>query len=112
MYVLEEAGNLTDAALDTVYFIFEGYAVERETWTQLLLDMVKLQDRPNWLSETHPDADFTAEAETLGFYVSEFTDVLKESDERFPRLTVEKRQIIRDLHMTLVGISDKIDTLR
>ncbi|MBN2336709.1 helix-turn-helix transcriptional regulator [Candidatus Bathyarchaeota archaeon] len=104
----EETMSIVDDALGLVYGVFEEWEVDRATWTELLISLVKLDENLGELAETGEYAGLSIYGETLPTYIDEFKGVLMNSDDRYPSLTIEKRHLIRELHTMLLEIKDQI----
>jgi len=100
---MEESRELLNCTLVIIYEIFDEQAVDRDSFTELVVTVVELQDRLSKLSEVG-SPDFTVYADAVEGYGEEFEAILKNSDDKFLVITVEKRQLIRDLHLLLVEL--------
>jgi len=68
-----------------------------------VVNIVKLQDSLSKLSEVG-SPEFMEYADAVAVFSEEFTEILKNSDDKFLVITVEKRQLIRDIHSLLVEL--------
>ena len=99
----EESRGLLNSTLEIIYGIFNEQSVDRDSFTELVINIVDLQDRLSKLSEVG-SPEFKAYAEAISEYNDVFTEMLKNSDDKFLVITVEKRQLIRDLHSLLLEL--------
>ena len=99
----EESKEHLNNTLTIIYEIFEKQSVDRDSFTELVMETVELHDRLSKLSEVG-SPEFNEYAEAVAVYGEEFTEILKNSDDKFLVITVEKRQLIRDLHSLLVEL--------
>ena len=100
---MEESRELLNSTLVIIYEIFDQQSVDRDSFTELVVNIVELQDRLSKLSEVG-SPEFKEYADAVAGFGEEFTEILKNSDEKFFIITVEKRQLIRDLHSLLVEL--------
>jgi len=100
---MAESRELLNSTLMIIYEIFNEQAVDRDSFTELVVNVVELQDRLSKLSEVG-SPDFKTYADAVEGYGEEFAEILKNSDDQFLVITVEKRQLIRDLHLLLVEL--------
>ncbi len=99
----EESREHLNSSLSIIYTIFNEQSVDRDSFTELVVNIVKLQDSLSKLSEVGSQV-FLEYADAVAVYSEEFTEILKNSDDKFLVITVEKRQLIRDLHSLLVEL--------
>ena len=100
---MEESRELLNSTLNIIYEIFNEQSVDRDSFTELVVNIVELQDRLSKLSEVG-SPEFKEYADAVGGYGEEFMEMLKNSDDKFLVITVEKRQLIRDLHSLLLEL--------
>ena len=99
----EESRKLHNSTLEIIYRIFNEQSVDRDSLTELVINLVDLQDRLSKLSEVG-STEYKAYAEAMSGYSEVFTEMLKNNDDKFFVITVEKRQLIRDLHSLLLEL--------
>jgi hypothetical protein len=99
----EESKELLNGTLEIIYRIFNEQSVDRDSLTELVINLVDLQDRLSKLSEVG-SPEFKAYSEAMAGYSEVFTEMLKNNDDKFFVITVEKRQLIRDLHSLLLEL--------
>lgn len=99
----EESNAFLNETLDVIYVIFDEQEIDRNSLTELVINLVGLQDRLTKLSQLGY-SDLTYFIEEISYFNSEFTEILKNSDDQFIVLTVEKRQLVRDLHSLLLEL--------
>lgn len=104
---LEESNVFLNETLDVIYVIFDEQEVDRSSLTELVINLVGLQDRLTKLSELGY-SNLNVFIEEISIFNSEFTEILKNSDDQFIVLTVEKRQLVRDLHSLLIDLKPLI----
>ena len=95
--LINETMEITEKSLSTVYTIFDMYAADRDTWTQLVMDLIDLRNHILELSMRNLGENFTEEGTKIGLITNEFTEVMKKNDDEFLTLTIEKRYLVRDL---------------
>lgn len=111
--ILDETALLVEDSLSTIYSIYELMGVDRGSWTDLLLNTVKIRANLDELGETtglSEVSEYGETAELLGCYVDEFTRVLKSDDREYFDLTIEKRYLIRELHSKLLSLQESISS--
>ena len=101
-----ESIELTDRSLNIIYDIFEMSYIDRGTWTDMTITLIKLQDRLEKLEES--SGVLFPECEELLFYIDEFTDVMSTPDSQFPSATVEHRPLLRKYHFLLVSLEPRL----
>ncbi len=99
----EESRELLNSTLEIIYRIFNEQSVDRDSLTELVINLIDLQDRLSKLSEVG-SPEFKAYAEAMSEYSEVFKEMLKNNDDKFLVITVEKRQLIRDLHSLLLEL--------
>lgn len=103
-----EASLQIDAALNTIYQIFEHYETPREKWMELFMKTVMIRRSLEETSEYKAVGELDSIISKLEEYESEMFQVLKHRDEKYLELTVEKRYIVRELQTLLLEIDVKI----
>ena len=110
--LINETMEITEKSLNAVYTIFDGYAADRDTWTQLVMDLLELRNHIDELSTRNLGENFIDEGTQIGLITNEFTEVMKKNDDEFLILTVEKRYLVRDLQSALLSIQQKITKVK
>lgn len=106
---LGESLVLIDRSLDTIYEIFEQRYIDRETWNDMTITLIKLQDRLEKLSESSGTG--IPEAEQLKTYVDAFTSVMSTPELEFPDATLNYRPLVREYHFILVQIKPRLEKM-
>lgn len=106
---LEESLSLIDRSLDTIYEIFEQRYIDRSTWTDMTITLIKLQDRLEKLESSSGEP--IPEVEELLPYLEVFTEVLSTPDEVFPEATIEYRPLVREYHFILIQLKPRIEKM-
>lgn len=104
---IEESLVLIDRSLDVLYEIFEQRYIDRSTWTDMTITLIKLQDRLERL-EKAKGLDYP-ETEELEHYIVLFTEVMSTPDNKFPDITIENRPLIREYHFILVQLKLRLE---
>jgi hypothetical protein len=99
----ETTSNI-DATLTTIYQIFEHYEISRESWMDLFLKTIKIIGNLEKINESMDDEKLNSIISQLEEYESEMFHVLRNNDEKYLELTVEKRYIVRELQTLLMRI--------
>jgi hypothetical protein len=99
----ETTSNI-DATLTTIYQIFEHYEISRESWMDLFLKTIKIRGNLEKINESMDDEKLNSIISQLEEYESEMFHVLRNNDEKYLELTVEKRYIVRELQTLLMRI--------
>lgn len=106
---LEESLGLIDRSFEVIYEIFEQRYIDRSTWTDMTITVIKLQDRLERLEESS-GVDYP-ETEELAQIIEAFTTVMGTPDSMFPEATVENRPLIRDYHFILVQLKPRLENM-
>jgi DNA-binding transcriptional ArsR family regulator len=105
---LTESIELTGRSLNIIYDIFDQTYIDRATWTDMTITLIKLQDRLEKLEES--SGILYPECKELLFFIDEFTDVMSAPDSQFPSATIEHRPLLRDYHFLLVSLEPRLRT--
>ncbi len=107
---LDESLGLIDRSLDTVYQIFDQRYIERTTWTDMTITLIKLQDRLEKLESSSGES--ILEVTALLPYIETFTGVMSTPESGFPEATLEYRPMIREYHFILIQLKPRIKKMR
>ena len=106
---LEESLELIDRSFEVIYEIFEQRYIDRSTWTDMTITLIKLQDRLERLEESS-GVDYS-ETDELAQIIEAFTTVMGTPDSMFSEATVENRPLIRDYHFILVQLKPRLENM-
>ncbi|UCD44181.1 MAG: helix-turn-helix transcriptional regulator [Candidatus Bathyarchaeota archaeon] len=108
--VKAETLGLANISLSVIYSVYEQIDVDRSEWTGLLLNMVRIKANLKELASIGEGdtAGYDSTLASLEVLIGEFMSVLENDDRIFFILTLEKRYLIRDLQMELLGIKSNL----
>ena len=108
--VKAETLDLADESLSVIYSVYEQIDVDRGEWTGLLLNMVRIKANLEELASIGggDPAGHDSTLASMEVLIGEFTSVLENDDKSFFILTLEKRYLIRDLQMELLGLKAEL----
>lgn len=107
---LDESLGLIDRSLDTIYDIFDQRYIDRSTWTDMTITIIKLQDRLEKLESASGES--IPEVTDLLPYIEAFTDVMSTPETGFPEATIEYRPLIREYHSILIQLKPRLEKIR
>jgi len=108
--VKAETLDLADDSLSVIYSVYEQIDVDRSEWTGLLVNMVRIKANLEELASIGggDPAGYDSTLASMEVLIGEFTSVLENDDKSFFILTLEKRYLIRDLQMELLGLKAEL----
>lgn len=103
---LEESRMLVDRSLGIVYEVFDQRYIDRGTWNDMTITIIKLQDRLEKLGQAQGEPFL--ESEEIITYVEAFTGVMSTPAQDFPEATIENRPLIREYHSLLIELKTRL----
>ena len=103
---LDESLSLIDRSFSVIYEIFGQQYIDRSTWTDMTITLIKLQDRLEKLEKSSGES--IPEAEELLPYIDAFTAGMSIPESGFPEATIAYRPLIREYHFILVQLEPRL----